>query len=55
MTEEEHPVITSADRPPLLRTLLIFIAGLALITGLAALTYAPEAEAPTDITSRPDR
>ena len=36
--------MASADRPPILRTLLIFVAGLALVTGLAALSYTPEGE-----------
>lgn len=35
----------TADRPPILRFLLIFVAGLALVTALAALSHTPEAPA----------
>lgn len=49
--------MTSADRPPVLRALLIFVSGLALITGLAALSYNPEVEtdAPAPVTGQPQR
>ena len=33
---------TLTDRPPILRTALIFAAGLVLVTGLAAFSYVPE-------------
>lgn len=47
----------TADRPPVLRFLLLFFAGLALATGLAALSPQPEAS-PQDAslaTTQPSR
>jgi hypothetical protein len=47
---------TTADRPPILRFLLIFTVGLAIATGLAAVghnTAPPAAEEPSQATAKP--
>jgi hypothetical protein len=42
---QEDTVKTPRDRPPILRFLVLFLAGLAIATGLAALSPHPEASA----------